>query len=213
MSNCFRNVAIISTFLWSAILFQPSKVSASLHFEYLIGGAVSESDTTNAVMEDGLFWSIIDKSRKKAKGNFEKQKTILIELLLELESKSIVMFNNKFLSLIDAANYDKLFVAANLIKPHCGEECFVDFRSWLIGQGKQSFFRMVSEPDNLAELKLDATIRWDGLQECAVDAYKDLNKAEIPVTFKRANNYSSLPKWGENPKLVKKYLPKLVERQ
>ncbi len=170
------------------------------------------ADTTNAVMPDMVFWNIIDKARKKAKGDFGKQKVLLVDILKTLDPPSIVMFNNKFLSLIDAANYDKLYVAAQLIKPNCDEECFEDFKSWIIGQGKTVFFKMVSEPDNLSELDMETNSKWDGLQQCASDAYLDLNKEDIPVTFKRNTPITTMPKWGQDDKLVKKYLPKLFAK-
>jgi hypothetical protein len=173
---------------------------------------VSAGDSTNAVMPDMVFWNIIDKARKKSKGDFARQKTLMTDMLKTLDHLSIVMFNNKFLSLLDAANNEKLYVAANLIKPNCEEECFQDFKSYIIGLGKEQFFKIVSEPDNLASISIDETKKLDGLQECASDAYLSLVETDIPVTFKRNESITAMPKWGLDAELVKKYLPQLTEK-
>jgi Protein of unknown function (DUF4240) len=166
---------------------------------------------TNEVMDDADFWKLIEKSFKNADGDYNKQKTSLTKLLKKEEIKDIVRFNNKFFSLMDIANENRLFSAVSLVHPDCGDDCFIDFRVWLIGQGKETFFKVLGNPDELSKLSLSEEAVYNGLQFCADDAFKYLIDEHVPLSLKIASEPRGTD-FSKDKALQQKMFPSLWEK-
>jgi hypothetical protein len=97
------------------------------------------------------FWKIMDEARHKAAKGTDipdclagilKQKPVAD--LLEFEKQMVQFFVNAY----DA----RLWVAAELAMDGCGDDSFMDFRHWLIAQGKLAYEKALENPDSLVEL-------------------------------------------------------------
>lgn len=173
---------------------------------------VTYSDTTNQLMDEDEFWKLIDKSRVEANNNYQTQITSLKTILLILEQSDIVKFDNTFTALL-AASYDyKLWGASFVINGGCSDDCFDYFRQYLIGHGKEKFYKTFKEPESCASwIKSEEEDNWEGLQYPAMEAYKQKTGKEIPKTYQPKFELKGKPFDEETvmrqyPKLAKKFM-------
>jgi len=170
-------------------------------------------DTTSItdLMDENKFWSIIDNSRKQSGSNYEKQCQLLTQLLKAEQRDDLIKFSNSFVTLQNEAYDWKLWAAAYIINGGCSDDCFSDFRSWLIGQGKTAFENAVKDPETLLQLHIEPD-NWEGLQYSAMEAYKAKTSKEIPFAKLNFKQEPSGEHWNEDQQELKKLLPKLYEK-
>jgi hypothetical protein len=77
-----------------------------------------------------------------------------------------------------------LWAAAYVIKGGCSDDGFDHFRGWLIVQGRETFERIVADPDALAELPMVRASTADGLHLECEGALSIVWKAHIVATGK-----------------------------
>jgi hypothetical protein len=185
-------------------------VFGCFHQDCIAQNVAQPGFVTNEVMDANEFWSIIEKSRKNDNVDITKQKSSLIKILKRLDIKDIVKFNNRFFSLMDIALDTKLIGASNIINTNCNKECFINFRAWLIVQGKDVFEKIIVNPDELSEMKIPQNLKLADFQFCADDAFHYLVNYPIPLGLQFSNtphgnviDKDKLP--AIFPKLVAKY--------
>lgn len=75
----------------------------------------------------------------------------------------------------DLANRYGLWDAASIIKEYgCGDDGFLDFRSWLVAQGKEVYLAALKDPDFLAEVEPYGDCRFECLAYVGDYAYERL---------------------------------------
>jgi hypothetical protein len=170
-------------------------------------------DTTSItdLMHEDKFWSIIDNSRNRSGGNYEKQCQLLTQLLKAEPRDDLIKFSNAFVTLQNEAYDWKLWAAAYIINGGCSDDCFSDFRSWLIGQGKTAFENAVKDPETLLQLQIEPD-NWEGLQYAAMEAYQAKTGKEMPFAKLNLKQEPSGEQWNEDEQELKKLLPKLYEK-
>ena len=173
---------------------------------------VISSDTINQLMDEDQFWKLIDKSRVAANNNYQAQIASLKAILLTLEPSDIVKFDNTFTSLL-AASYDyKLWGASFVINGGCSDDCFDYFRQYLIGHGKEKFYKTIKDPESCVSwIKSEEEDNWEGLQYPAMEAYKQKTGKDIPKTYQPKFELKGKPFDEETvmkqyPKLAKKFM-------
>ncbi|MDL2313858.1 DUF4240 domain-containing protein [Desulfovibrio sp. OttesenSCG-928-C14] len=97
------------------------------------------------------FWKIIEDSQDECQGRDDAQCQALLELLAELELADILLWKKILDSYMELSDRPGLWAAAYLINSGCDEECFHDFRAWLISQGREVYLAALVNPDSLAE--------------------------------------------------------------
>lgn len=104
-------------------------------------------------MTQAEFWNII----AKADGLTDPEAVNeTIKTALEaLEPEEIVSYQTHFDALHDKAYTWKLWGAIYLLNGGCGDDAFIDFRSFLISMGEAMYTRTVNDPDSLADLDHD----------------------------------------------------------
>jgi len=162
------------------------------------------------LMESDEFWTIIETSKTKSLGDYEKQQTQLKKELLKLTALQILEFNNRFSTLSgEIYNWD-FWAAAYIINGGCSDDCFSDFRGWLIGQGKTIFENAVKDVNSLAQFKNTNDGDWEGLSYMSYEAYEQKTGEDMP-TGAQENPEITGEEWDEDelenkfPKLWKKY--------
>jgi hypothetical protein len=102
-------------------------------------------------MNEDLFWELIDAARLEADGEIESQVAALEKKLSLMSLQAIVDFQNLFVRFLDHAYDERLWAAGNILD-ELSDDCFHDFRAWLISRGKDAYFRCLDNPESLADI-------------------------------------------------------------
>ena len=104
-------------------------------------------------MNKEQFWRIVDDVRSSA--DPRDQGAVLFALqeqLRNLPSAEIMEWQEIFQFYDDAAYRDELWAASGAMGAHCSDDGFMDFRSWLISQGRDVYMAALRDPESLAEV-------------------------------------------------------------
>lgn len=102
-------------------------------------------------MDEARFWQLIDEVRTTA----SSERTQVRELkrrLTELPLADVVAFDATFTAVQQRLNTWDLWGAAYVINGGCSDDGFIDFRSWVIAQGSDTYRRALTHPDSLIEV-------------------------------------------------------------
>ena len=132
-------------------------------------------------MTEQEFWALIEKTKKKSKKDAQYHQELIIEALEKLPPKEIIAFDNIFIRFHHRAYDHKLWAAAFIIDGGCSDDCFTDFRGWLIGQGQQVYQKALLDPDSLSELDINTDEIEEGYAYCAQQAYEAVTGEDIPA--------------------------------
>ena len=102
-------------------------------------------------MDVNQFWALIEKTRVENDQLGEQQAASLIQELTQLSLQDIIDFENIFNNFWARADQSNLQDAARFIVAF-GDSGWKDFRGWLIGQGRQTYEKVLSDPDSLSEI-------------------------------------------------------------
>lgn len=107
-------------------------------------------------MTEEAFWEIIKQSRKdfspkRLNGNMERQLKTLKKLLKPLGPDELGQFDGHFTHFSGRAYHYDLWACAFLTEGGCGDDAFMDFRSWMVSMGKTAYEAMLEDADNLAD--------------------------------------------------------------
>ena len=131
-------------------------------------------DSSNApdsidLMPEESFWELIHESLSASEGNYDVQQELLKKALLKLPAPSVFAFYARFEQLRQRAYTWELWAAAYIIDGGCSDDCFSDFRGWLIGQGRSVFEAALENVESLAELEDSNDGDWEGLSYVAIE--------------------------------------------
>lgn len=169
---------------------------------------VSKVPPLTEAMDEDTFWELIARTRSESNGDYERQQSALGALLEKLEATEIEKFDNRFGQYHQEVYTWELWAAAYIMNGGCSDDCFSDFRGWLIAQGKKVFFDAIKDPETLAQLEYDQEeVDWEGFTYIAGEAYQKVKGTDMPFHQK---DYPEITgqEWEENDKLYEKY-PKL----
>lgn len=163
-------------------------------------------------MNQETFWKIMLETNKESGGAPPVQQVLIEKRLNELSSDEIIAFDHIFRELINNAYDWKLWAAAYIVNGGCSDDCFMDFRGWLIGQGRDVYTKALSDPDSLSELdNLEEDMDCEGYGYLTFTVYERKTGKEMPVNSKIS--HPSEPKgkeWDEDE--LDKLLPKLSHK-
>lgn len=100
---------------------------------------ISTRETIKAdefLMEETIFWELIDRTRRKAKDNFENQCGLLKDYFESLEPTDLLAFQGRLISLFIKFNSNKLQAAFSIV---CYSIPFADYQmflEWIISKGE-----------------------------------------------------------------------------
>jgi hypothetical protein len=172
----------------------------------------TSSGTTTQFMDEEGFWKLIDKSRTAANENYQAQISSLETMLLTLEPIEMVKFDNTFARLLAASYNNKLWGASVVINGGCSGDCFEYFRQYLIGHGKEKFYKTIADPEScVGWMKSEEEDNWEGLQYAAMRAYKQKTGKEMPKTYRpkyelKGKPFDEATVAQQFPKLAKKFM-------
>jgi Protein of unknown function (DUF4240) len=165
-------------------------------------------------MNDTTFWHLIADTREETGGDTEPQSELLEEKLSRLPAEQIAEFQRIRHRLDEQAYSWDLWGAAYVIEDGCSDDCFRDFRSYLISLGREPYEAALRDPDSLAPVVEDAeTGDWENADSVAGDAYESAVGEDIPADDSDLSGEPSGEPWDDEDQdaLVQRY-PQLAER-
>ena len=148
-------------------------------------GHVAASDPAAAVapaMNGAAFWGLIERARADADNDTERQSELLEERLSKLPPRQIVRFQQIRRQMDERAYTWDIWGAAYVIDDGCSDDCFRDFRAYLISLGPRAFAAAMRNPDSLAPVVQDAEEGdWENADDVAPDAYQTASGDDFPA--------------------------------
>jgi hypothetical protein len=98
-------------------------------------GVPSDSAAAPPAMNRAAFWGLIESARAEADNDTERQSELLEERLSELPPRQIVRFQQIRRQMDERAYTWDIWGTAFVIDDGCSDDCFRDFRAYLISPG------------------------------------------------------------------------------
>lgn len=176
---------------------------------------------TSEMLDEDLFWSIIDKSLINT-SNQDDQEHYLIKEIGKLTPKQMVGFRLRTDKLLYDTYNSEMWCAGYIMNGGCSDDGFEYFRNWIISRGKDTYYKAKQNPDNLInELSEDVEIYdFESFWYVAIEAFtkktgKDLYDYIDDENFKtKEGQYPEFEfTWQEeNPESMEKICPKLFDK-
>jgi hypothetical protein len=135
-----------------------------------------------ATIEDGGFWDIIERTHAASDGSTQRQAAELKDCLSVLPAAEVAAFDAEFVRHNQELYSWELWGAAFVLLTLCGDDCFTDFRSWVVAQGRDYFEAVRDDPSALADGRLtdqEEVAQAELLSYVASDTYTGLTGREI----------------------------------
>jgi hypothetical protein len=98
------------------------------------------------------FWSIIESTGRGAGPDRRRQVRSIQKLLQALDFDELASFANHLDDFLAKAYTFDLMIAAFTVYSYLSDDTFLDFRAWLVLQGRSRFEKAVANPDTVADL-------------------------------------------------------------
>lgn len=121
------------------------------------------------------FWKLIEKTHQISNGAPDKQAELLIDELAKLSEADILSYQSILDDMKDKAYIAELWDVAFIMASGwgCSDDGFMDFRAWLIGQGREVFEKGLSDPESLVDIvEFGQETQWEELLYVAMYAYE-----------------------------------------
>ncbi|MBI5531292.1 MAG: DUF4240 domain-containing protein [Deltaproteobacteria bacterium] len=179
-----------------------------------------------SIMTETRFWEIIDSSREAARLQ-ERQpnqdflalhEQSLADALRQLPPEEIAAFDDRFRAYHRFAYRWDLWAAAYWLHGGCSDDGFTDFRACLISLGRVLYFKVLQEPDSLADIVDHPDVPYmqaEGFQYVASRVYEEKTGERIP--YEPSDSHVVREPAGErldhdDEELMRERFPKLVAR-
>ena len=164
--------------------------------------------------DEAAFWQLIAETRIAVGNDTGRQTELLEERLTRLSPQAITDFARVRHRLDERAYTWNLWGAAYVIEDGCSDDCFRDFRGYLISLGRGPYERALRNPDSLASVAQDAeTGDWENADDVAPDAYSSVTGEDFPLDDSDLSGRPRGTPFNENDdaELARRY-PRLAAR-
>ena len=169
---------------------------------------------TGEARQQAGFWQLIADTRDAAGNDTGRQSELLEERLSGLPPEQIVTFQRTREGLDRRAYTWDIWGAAYVIEDGCSDDCFRDFRAYLISLGPGPYEAALRDPDSLAPVVQDAEEGdWENADDVAPDAYESATGEDFPGDSSDLSGDPRGEPWDDEQQetLVQRY-PRLAER-
>jgi hypothetical protein len=161
-------------------------------------------------MEVEQFWKLIERTHQNSQGAPRKQADLLVDELAKLAEADILSYQSILDDLLDQAYIAELWDVACILASGwgCSDDGFMDFRGWLIAQGKEVYEKALSDPESLVDVvEFGQETQWEVLLYVAVYAYELSTHRDIFETISKARSDKPRPELkGTTSKSVEEHL-------
>ena len=171
------------------------------------------------------FWDLIHEAKNACGQDMDAMLAYLKDRLVSMGPTQAQNFHDIIHAYEDLADRYGLWDAAGIMKEYgCSDDGFIDFRAWLIAQGREVYFAALADPDSLADVVPYGDCRFEQLSYVGDYAYEQLTgksaydqmdwnsceallmKLEQDIVYKGGIEF---PREGAD---LKKYLPRLCAK-
>jgi hypothetical protein len=125
---------------------------------------------------------LVEDTRRDAGNDTSRQSDLLRNRLTQLSPAAIVEFARIRHRLDQRAYTWSVWGAAAVIEDGCSDDCFRDFRGYIISLGRGLYEDALRDPDSLASVAQDAeTGNWEDADDVAPDAYSSRTGGDFPL--------------------------------
>jgi Protein of unknown function (DUF4240) len=176
--------------------------------------APTAAPSAPAAMDRNGFWGLVTSTRQSADGNTGRQSSLLEERLRHLPPKEIVDYQRMRHRLDEQLYTWDVWGAAFVIEDGCSDDCFRDFRAYLISLGPNAVQTALRDPDALAPIVQDAEQGdWENADSVAGDAYEAATGEDIPADDSDLSGDPRGQPWDDDqPEALIQRYPKLAAR-
>jgi hypothetical protein len=165
-------------------------------------------------MDAAAFWNLVGDTRAAAGNDTGRQSELLDARLRRLPAQQIAAFQRMYRAFDRRAYTWDLWGAAYVVEDGCSDDCFRDFRAYLISLGRGPYETALRDPDALASTVEDAeTGDWENADDVAPDAYQSVAGEDIPGDSSDLSGGPRGQPWDDDQAeaLVQRY-PRLAAR-
>ena len=133
-------------------------------------------------LDEATFWQLTADTRAAAGNDTARQSELLEERLASFSPQAIIEFAEIRRRLDRRAYTWELWGAATVIEDGCSDDCFRDFRAYVISLGRGPYERAVRDADSLAAVVQDAEAGdWENADNVAPEAYSTATGDDFPL--------------------------------
>jgi hypothetical protein len=160
------------------------------------------------------FWDLISETRRAAGPDTGTQSELLRDRLSKLGPPEILAFERWWRSLDRSLYTWQVWGAAFVIEDGCSDDCFRDFRAYVISLGPDAVRIATRSPDALAPIVSNSdTGDWEGAKDMAPDAWSMATDSDFPLDTSDLSGTPRGVRWSDNqvPALLHRY-PQLTSK-
>lgn len=152
------------------------------------------------------FWELIGEAKTLCKRDMDAYASWLKEQLIELGPQKARDFHDFVHAYQDLANQYGLWSAASILCNGCTDDGFIDFRAWLVAQGRKVYLAALNDPDSLADVEPYGGCQFEDLAYIGSVALEELTGQDAYENTDRAA-YNSLRSELEQDTLITTWSP------
>lgn len=135
---------------------------------------------TAEMLDEDLFWQIIDKSLKNAKDQ-NSQEQYLIREIEKLSPKEMIGFRLRTDKLLYDTYTSEMWCAGYIMNGGCSDDMFEYFRNWIISRGKETYYNAKENPDSLIREVTEELdyYEFEGFWYVALNAFKKKTQKDL----------------------------------
>jgi hypothetical protein len=172
------------------------------------------AEKPSAATGAAAFWPLIADTRQAAGNDTGRQSELLEQRLSRLPAQQIVAFARMRRGLDERLYSWDIWGAAYVIEDGCSDDCFRDFRAYVISLGRGPYEAALRDPDSLAAVAQDAEEGdWENADDVAPDAYQSATGEDFPLDDSDLSGAPRGEPWDDEDgdALAQRY-PRLAER-
>ena len=205
--------------------YQKICAGAAAHIKKRIGKEMKNVKEPISEINKDSFWDLIHEAKNACGQDMDAMLAYLKDRLVSMGPTQAQNFHDIIHAYEDLADKFGLWDAAGIMKEYgCSDDGFIDFRAWLIAQGREVYFAALADPDSLADVVPYGDCRFEQLSYVGDYAYEQLTgksaynqtdwsayeallmKLEQEIVYKGGIEF---PREGAD---LKKYLPRLCAK-
>lgn len=205
--------------------YQKICAGAAAHIKKRIGKEMKNVKGPITEINQDSFWDLIHEAKNACGQDMDAMLAYLKDRLVSMGPTQAQNFHDIIHAYEDLADKFGLWDAAGIMNEYgCSDDGFIDFRAWLIAQGREVYFAALADPDSLADVVPYGDCCFEQLSYVGDYAYEQLTgksaydqtdwsayeallmKLEQDIVYKGGIEF---PREGAD---LKKYLPRLCAK-
>ena len=150
------------------------------------------SDPTIAEITKDTFWELISQAKERCGQDQDAFAQWLEDRLTEMGPEQALHFDAIIHGYRDLAYKYGIWSAASILCDGCSDDGFIDFRGWLIAQGREVYMAALKKPDSLADVPAYGGCCFESLSYVGGSVYEKLTGCSSYDTFDRAAHQALL---------------------